>query len=181
MPVYSHITRPKPTLALRARSGFTMIEIMTVMTMVVFMTAMSFPKLKETRRAASMQSARAHVESYLAVSRSIAVRTGGRTYLIRKNNQLRVLADSANTQVTVVRPIDLGEISQVKLSSNGTTQADTIVYDPRGLAVNLSETRKFYITVADGQFGAGVKDSVCVSRFGLAYDRNCGSAVISKP
>jgi hypothetical protein len=94
----------------------------------------------------------------------------------RKNNQVRILADSAGTLVVVVRPINFKEVSDVTLSSNAPTDPDTIVYDARGLATSLPGARKFYITVANGRYGAGTVDSLCVTRFGLVLDRNCGAA-----
>ncbi len=161
---------------LRNRKGVTLIEIMTVVVMVIIVTAVSFPKLKETKRAAAMQSARTQVESYLAVARSVAIRNGVRAFLIRQDNSLRIMADSATGLVTVVRRIDLNQVSQVSLSSSGGGVADTIVYDNRGMAVNLAGTQIIYLTVAHGQYGAGMKDSICVTRLGLALDRNCGLA-----
>jgi Tfp pilus assembly protein FimT len=163
---------------LRNRKGVTLIEIMTVVVMAIIMTAIAFPRLKETRRASSMQSARAQVESYLAVARSVAIRNGVRSFLIRDGNTIRIMADSANgTIVTVVRRIQLDSVSNVTL---GATK-DTIVYDSRGLAVNLSASgERFYITAASG-LGAGTMDSICVTRLGLVLDRKCGLVVVYKP
>jgi Tfp pilus assembly protein PilE len=159
---------------LRNRKGVTLIEIMTVVALAVAMTAIAFPKLKETRRASSMQSARTQVESYLAVARSVAIRNGVRAFLVREGNTIRIMADSANgTIVTVVRPVELDSVSQVAL---GATK-DTIIYDSRGLAVNLNASgEKFYIT-SIAAYSAGVKDSICVTRLGLVLDRKCGLGV----
>ena len=163
---------------LRNRKGVTLIEIMTVVAMAIVMTAIAFPKLKETKRASSMQSARIQVESYLAVARSVAIRTGVRAVLVREGSTMKILADSANTLVLVVRPVQLDSVSQVVLSSAAGTTADTIIYDSRGIATNLGSTgQKFYITVGSGHYGAGTKDSVCVTRLGLVLDKKCGLAV----
>jgi type II secretory pathway pseudopilin PulG len=158
---------------LRNRKGITLIEIMTAVGLAILMTAIAFPKLKETRRAASMQSAKTQVESYLSVARSVAIRNGVRSFLIRDGNTMRIMADSANGLVVVVRPMHLDSVSNVLLSSGSGWTADTIVYDNRGIAVNLAATQKFYITSASG-FGAGTKNSICVTRLGLVLDRNCG-------
>ena len=159
---------------LRNRKGVTLTEIMAVVAMTILMTAFAFPKLKETRRAASMQSARTQVESYLTVARSIAIRNGVRAVLIREGNTIRIMADSGNTLVLVVRPVQLDSVSHVRLEAT----ADTIVYDNRGNAVNLDGSgEKFYIT---SMIDATSKDSVCVTRFGLVLDRRCGLAVAAK-
>jgi len=161
----------------RNRKGITLMEIMTVVVMAILMTAIAFPKLKETRRAASMQSARTQVESYLSIARSIAVRNGVRALLIREGNTMRIVADSLNgTFVTVVRPMRLDSLSNVLLTSSAVGTADTIIYDNRGIAVNLAAMRKYYITAASG-IGAGTKDSICVTRLGLSLDRKCGQVV----
>ena len=162
---------------LRNRKGVTLIEIMTVVVMTIIMTAIAFPALKNTRRASSMQSAKAQVESYLSVARSVAIRNGVRSFLIRNGNTITILADSANGHVVmVVRPVQLDSVSNVLLSNAAGTSADTIIYDSRGIAVNLAGTTKFYITAASG-YGAGTKDSICVTRLGLVLDKNCGLAV----
>ena len=158
---------------LRNRKGITLIEIMTAVGLAVIMTAVAFPKLKETRRAANMQSAKTQVESYLSVARSVAIRNGVRSFLIRDGNTMRIMADSANGLVVVVRPMALDTVSNVLLTSASGGTADTIIYDNRGMAVNLAATQKFYITTKSGA-GAGVKDSICVTRLGLVLDRNCG-------
>ena len=162
---------------LRNRKGVTLIEIMTAVGLAIIMTAVAFPKLKETRRAANMQSAKTQVESYLSVARSVAIRNGVRSFLIRDGNTMRILADSGTGLVVVVRPMALDTISNVLLSSASGGTADTIVYDNRGMAVNLAGTQKFYITTKSG-VGAGVKDSICVTRLGLVLDRNCGLVVM---
>ncbi len=162
---------------LRNRKGITLIEIMTAVGLAIIMTAIAFPKLKETRRAANMQSAKTQVQSYLSVARSVAIRNGVRSFLIRDGNTMRIMADSATGLVVVVRPMALDSISNVLLTSASGGTADTIVYDNRGLAVNLAGTQKFYITTKTG-VGAGVKDSICVTRLGLVLDRNCGLVVM---
>jgi Tfp pilus assembly protein FimT len=162
---------------LRNRKGVTLIEIMTAVGLAIVMTAIAFPKLKETRRAANMESAKTQVQSYLSVARSVAVRNGVRSFLIRDGNTMRILADSGTGLAVVVRPMHMDSISNVLLTSSSERAADTIVYDNRGMAVNLAGTQKFYITTRSG-VGAGVKDSICVTRLGLVLDRNCGLVVM---
>jgi Tfp pilus assembly protein FimT len=164
---------------LRNRKGVTIIEIMTVVGMVIIMTAVAFPKLKETRRAASMQSARTQVESYLAVARSVAIRNGVRSFLIREGNTIRIMADSSNGLVTVVAPFRLDEVSQILLSTSSGRAADTIIYDNRGIAVNLASSGKIYLTVDSTAYGAGIKDSICVTRLGLVMDKKCGLSAMA--
>jgi prepilin-type N-terminal cleavage/methylation domain-containing protein len=166
---------------LRNRKGVTLIEIMTVVVLVTIVMAVTFPAMKDTRRAASMQSARTQVESYLTVARSVAIRNGVRAFLIREGNTLRIMADSTNGLVTVVPPIQLDSLSHIVLSTLSGKDADTVIYDNRGLAVNLDGTQKIYLTVASGYYGEGMRDSICVTRLGLVLDRKCGLSVAYKP
>jgi prepilin-type N-terminal cleavage/methylation domain-containing protein len=164
----------------RDRKGVTLIEIMTVVVLTTIIMALVFAHMKDTRRAASMQSARTQVESYLSVARSVAIRNGIGAFLVRDGNTMRILADSASTAVLVVRPIQLDAVSNVTLGSSSGGSADTIVYDTRGFAINLDAAgHKFYLTVASG-YGAGTKDSICVTRLGVVQDRGCGASVASK-
>jgi Tfp pilus assembly protein FimT len=152
----------------RNRRAVTLIEIVAAVVLAIVATAIVLPKLGHTRRASQVQSARTQVESYLSAARSVAIRTGVRAVLIRQGNTIRVMADSATGLVTVVRPIRIDSVLQVSL---GATR-DTIIYDSRGLATNLASSgERFYITSA---VDPGVKDSICVTRLGLALDRKCG-------
>ncbi len=162
---------------LRNRRGVTLLEIMTVIVLAAIMMAVAFPQLKETRRASAMQSAKTQFESFAATARAIAVRTGSRTYLIRQNHSIRIEADSAGTIVTVLRKVNLNDVSSVHLGSTSGQSADTIMYDARGMATNLGATgTKFYFTSASG-YGAGTKDSICITRLGMVFDRSCGLVI----
>ena len=158
---------------LRNRKGVTLIEIMTVVFMATIMMAVAFPHLKDTRRAASMQSARVKVESYLALARAVAIRNGGRTRVVQNGNKLTIQADTGSGWFAVGQPLRFDDASNVKLDAT----VSEIVYDARGLATGLDAGgERFYLTPRSG-FGAGTKDSVCVTRLGLVLDRNCGLAV----
>ena len=153
----------------RNRKGVTLFEIMTVMVLAALVMAFAFPHMKDTRRAASMQSARTQVESYLSVARAVAIRNGGRTRLVQTGHKLEIQADTGTGWVTVVQPVKFNEVSNVHLDAT----VSTINYDSRGLATGLSATgEKFYLTAASG-YGAGTKDSICVTRFGALLNRSC--------
>jgi hypothetical protein len=158
---------------LRNHKGVTLMEITTVLTLMAAMMMVGLPKMRETRRSASMSSARTKVESYLTVARSVAIRSGVRSVLIRQGNTLKIMADSANGLVVVVQPIQLDTAAGIKLE----VTRDTLIYDARGLAMNLSTAgEKFYITASN--YGAAAKDSICVTRLGLILDRKCGLVAI---
>jgi prepilin-type N-terminal cleavage/methylation domain-containing protein len=157
---------------LRNRKGVTLLEVMTVVTMGAIMMVFALPKMQSSRTAASMSSARTQVESYLAVARAIAVRNGGKTQLVRYGNTLMIRADTGTGWVTMGKPVELDATANVTLDAT----ASTISFDSRGLATGLNAAgEKFYFTVASG-YGAGAKDSICVTRFGALLDKKCGAA-----
>jgi Tfp pilus assembly protein FimT len=153
------------------RTGVTLLEIMTVLTLAAIMMAMAFPRLSESRRTAQLAAARGQVETYLSVARSIAVRNGGKTQLVRNGNKLTIESDTGTGWVTMVKPLKLGDAD---VGLNSTT--NVIAFDARGLATGLSATgEKFYLKIASG-YGSNLQDSICVTRLGGVLDRSCGSA-----
>jgi prepilin-type N-terminal cleavage/methylation domain-containing protein len=157
---------------LRNRKGVTLFEVMTVLGLAAILLAMAVPQMSNSRRAAHMASARTQVEAYLGTARAIAIRNGGKTQLVRSGNTLTIEADTGAGYVTMLKPLKVGAGTDVGLNVTATT----IAFDARGLATGLNATgEKFYLTVSSG-YGAGLKDSVCISRLGALLDRNCGSA-----
>jgi len=154
---------------LRNRKGVTLFELMTVVVIAGVMMLVALPRMSESRKSAGMSSARTQVESYLATARAVAIRNGGKTQLVRYGNTLMIQADTGTGWVTVVRPVELGA-KNISI----TPSVNAMAFDARGLATGLNATgEKFYIQIASG-YGAGTKDSVCITRFGAVLDRKCG-------
>jgi prepilin-type N-terminal cleavage/methylation domain-containing protein len=159
---------------LRNRKGVTLFEIMTVMVITAIVMVVAVPRVGSSRHAAAMAAARTQVESYLATTRAIATRNGGRTQLVRSGNTLTIQADTGTGYVTMVKPMQIDASSNITL---GGTATAPIAFDARGIASGLNASgEKFYLTVSSG-YGAGMKDSVCITRFGAVLDRNCGATV----
>jgi prepilin-type N-terminal cleavage/methylation domain-containing protein len=157
---------------MRNRNGFTLFEIMTVIVLLGIMAALAIPRMSVSKRAASMQSARVQVESYISAARAIAIRNGGRTQLVQTGNTMYVVADTGTGWITVVKPTRFNQSSNVVVSAT----VGSILFDARGLATGLDAAgEKFYIT-GESVYGTTVKDSVCITRFGAPLDRSCGAA-----
>ena len=155
---------------LRSQKGVTLFEVMTVMVLGAILLAMAVPKVRESRRAAMMASARVQAESYVTTARAIAIRNGGKTQLVRSDNTMMIQADTGTGWITVVPavPFDGGKIS-IKPSVN------TIAFDARGLAVGLGAAgEKIYVKDESGS--SEKKDSVCITRLGALLGQGCGSA-----
>ena len=157
---------------MRRRNGFTLFEIMTVVVMLAIMVALTLPRMSVAKRSASMQSARAQVESYISAARAFAIRNGGRTQLVQVGNTMYVQADTGTGWIVVVKPTRFNQTANVTLT--GTVAS--ILFDARGLATGLNAAgEKFYLT-GESVYGTTVKDSVCITRFGAPLDRRCGAA-----
>jgi prepilin-type N-terminal cleavage/methylation domain-containing protein len=157
---------------MRNRRGFTLFEIMMVIVLLAIATALAIPRMSVSKRAASMQSARAQVESYISGARAIAIRNGGRTQLVQTGNTMYVLADTGTGWMTVMKPTRFNQSANVTVSAT----VGSIFFDARGLATGLSVSgEKFYIT-GQSVYGTTARDSICITRFGAPLDRNCGAA-----
>ncbi len=157
---------------MRNRKGFTLFEIMMVIVLLAIITAVAVPRMSVSKRAASMQSARVQVESYISAARAIAIRNGGRTQLVQAGNTISVLADTGTGWIIVVKPTKFNQSSDVTVSAT----VGSILFDARGLATGLNTAgEKFYIT-GESVYGTTARDSVCITRFGAPLDRSCGAA-----
>jgi prepilin-type N-terminal cleavage/methylation domain-containing protein len=157
---------------MRNRNGFTLFEIMTVVVMLAIMVAIALPRMSVAKRAASMESARAQVESYISAARAIAIRNGGRTQLVQTGNTMYVQADTGTGWITVVKATRFNQSTNVAVSAT----VGSILFDARGLATGLNAAgEKFYIT-GQSVYGTTVRDSICITRFGAPLDRRCGVA-----
>jgi prepilin-type N-terminal cleavage/methylation domain-containing protein len=166
---------------LRNRKGVTLLEIMTVVVMGAVVMAITVPSMKNAGRASSMSSAKSRVESSLAMARSVAIRNGVRSLLVRDGNSIKILADSVNSTGVVANEIVMVvptiRFEGFALSSSSGETVDTLVYDSRGLATNLDASGiKFILTQTSG-YGEGSSETVCITRLGLVLDRNCGLAM----
>ena len=147
------------------RSGFTLVELLIVMTIMGIMGMYAYPKLRGTTTSWSTRSARQQVTSMLIVARAAAVQNGAEARFIRSGNVVRVSVDSSGTQVTLASR-DLYREHGVTLTTGGTAR-DTVRFDPRGVAIGLTGAPIFKFT------NATVKDSICVTKLGKVARTGC--------
>ena len=154
---------PEESAMSRARHGYTLIEMMTVLVIIGTIMMLTAPRLGRMRERSAMRSARTQTVSYIARARAIALQRGREARFVRNGNQISVTVDSSGTQVTVARPLDLQATFGVSL---GATR-DEIAYDPRGFAFGNAAVEKVRLT-------RGVlRDSVCVTKLGKAVYQGC--------
>jgi len=147
------------------RKGFSLIELLIVMTLMGIMGMYAYPKLRGTTTSWSTRSARQQVTSMLIVARAAAVQNGSEARFIRSGNVVRVAVDSSGTYVTLASR-DLYREHGVTFTTSGAAR-DTIRFDPRGVAIGLTGAAIFKFT------NATVKDSICVSKLGKVARTGC--------
>ena len=148
------------------RTGFTLVELLIVMTIMGIMGMYAYPKLRSATTSYSTRNARQQVTSMIIVARAAAVQNGSEARFIRSGNVARVVVDSSGTFVTLASR-DLNREHGVTFTTSGTAR-DTIRFDPRGVAIGLTGAAIFKFT------NSTVKDSICVSKLGKVARTGCG-------
>lgn len=149
---------------LRSRSGYTIVEMVVVLIIFGVVTALSIPRLHAAQSSASLRSARTQTAIYLAQAHALAIQRGREARFVRTGNVVTVTVDSSGTQVVYGQPHDLSEEHGVSIP---TTTQDTIAFDARGFATNVTSTAKVVLT------RDGMRDSVCVVKVGKIINRGC--------
>jgi prepilin-type N-terminal cleavage/methylation domain-containing protein len=149
---------------LRNRSGYTLVEMVVVLIIFGVVTALSIPRLHGAQSSAGLRSARTVTAIYLAQAHALAVQRGRQARFVRSGNVVSVTVDSSGTQVVYGRPHDLSREDGVSIP---TTTQDTIMFDARGFATNITTTAKVVLT------RDGLRDSVCVAKIGKIITRGC--------
>jgi prepilin-type N-terminal cleavage/methylation domain-containing protein len=139
-----------------ARRGFTLIELMIVVSIMGTALLFAYPSLRRAAEAGGARSARQSTLAYLTFARATAKQHGATTRFIRSGNSIRVIVDSAGTAVVVARSRDLGWVDGVSV----TATRDTITFGPRGYAEGLTGPVVLRFT------RGAASDSLCVMRAG---------------
>lgn len=143
--------------------GYTLIETLVVIALLGILAAVAFPRLARSSDSMSVRTSKQRVASYLAVTRSAAIQRGRMARFVITGNTIKVLVDSAATQATFAKVIDLGADQRVSISAT----RDTIPFDPRGLASGFSGTARIVVS------RAAARDSVCVIGKGRISTSGC--------
>lgn len=149
-----------------SRSGFTLVELLIVITLMGIMGTFAYPRLRGSTSSWSVRSARQQTMEMLVVARSAAVQNGADARFIRSGNVVRVIVDSSGTFVTLASR-DLNKEHGVTVTVGGAAPRDTVRYDARGLAIGLTGAETITFTKAT------VTDSICVSKLGKVARMGC--------
>ena len=150
----------------RNRTGFTLVELIIVITIMGMMGMFAYPKLRGSTASWSVRAARQKTTEMLVVARSAAVQNGSEARFIRSGNLVRVVVDSSGTFVTLISR-DLYNDNGVTVAVGGSAPRDTVRFDPRGLAIGLTGSATIKFT------NSTVTESVCVSKLGKVARTGC--------
>jgi len=125
-----------------SESGFSLMEILTVIIMIGIMSALAIPRFGNALAKQSVRGARNSIISKHAQAQASAISRGRRTAFAIKGGRLAVLSPNPVTGTVdyVGRTVDtVTSRFGVTLTFNPTTR-DTLVFDARGLGVETSST-----------------------------------------
>ena len=147
----------------RSRSGFTMLEMLTVMMIMGIVLAFGIPKFNSLRNSGRVGSAKVQMGTSLTTARAAAIQNGRPSRWTVVGNTITVQAqNAAGNWVNVGTPVDYYTQYNVSLSAS----PSTIEFDGRGLASGLTGTAKLYVR--------GITtDSICVTILGVVLRNGC--------
>jgi len=147
---------------MRQRHGFTLIEVLMVITIVGILLTILVPRYGAISGAMSVHSAKQELGSILAQGRAAAIQTDQTVLVVRSGNVVSLIGVSA-TGSTILSQADLRSQFGVDVSAS----RDTVTYDSRGMVVGNSATLKFVVN------NGTTRDSVCLMALGKVTRTGC--------
>lgn len=156
------LTTSKRTLATTGqtnRAGFTLTELLIVISMISIMLSIAGPKITQTFVEANVRSASVDVNAHVAIARQAAIRRARGAVFKMSDDRTKAWVDVDRPGTT---PEILGDTLRIydKYSVTTTATIDTIRYDARGFA-SLDAEQTFAVTKGS------VTKSVCVTAAGF--------------
>jgi|GEM_PF-2890724 prepilin-type N-terminal cleavage/methylation domain-containing protein len=147
---------------MQQRRGFTLIEVLMVITIVGILLGVVVPRYGAISGAMSVHSAKQELGSMLAQGRATAIRTDQTVLVVRTGNVISLIGVNS-TGSTILSQQDLGSQFRVTVSAS----RDTVTYDSRGMVTGNSSTLKFVVT------NGSTRDSVCLMALGKVTRTGC--------
>ena len=147
---------------MRQHRGFTLVEILVVITIVGILLSVVVPRYGSVAAAMRVHSAKQEMSSMLTQARATAIQTDRTVQVIRSNNLVTLVSVNGAIRTTISQQ-DLGTQFGITLSST----KDTVGYDSRGMVAGNSVTLKFVVT------NGVTRDSVCLMALGTISRTGC--------
>ncbi|MES2524181.1 MAG: type II secretion system protein [Gemmatimonadota bacterium] len=152
-----------------ARSGFTMIEALMVITVLGIVYLMVIPRISEIKSTSSLRAARQELTSAFAAARAAALQKGKNSTLTLTSGTATVSVFSGlnSTNITVLGPIGFGKELGTSLAAVGGSPL-TVSFDARGLVTPVPAGVYKYRLVNGAK-----SDTVCISAAGVILSKTC--------
>jgi prepilin-type N-terminal cleavage/methylation domain-containing protein len=161
-----------PKAARRPRSGFSLLELLIVVSMVGLLALFGIPKFRVVRDQNNVSGARARVEAAIATAKAAAIHKGRLSRFEVTGNGIAVwtMDPTSGAWQSTLKWMDLGSVFpgvQIQVGGPGIAQ---LYYEPRGLTWSGSKPPS---TLVFRLVGQARRDSVCVTRQGQILPRGC--------
>ena len=147
----------------RRRRGFSLAELLVVISLMSIRLAIAGPRLGQTMLQANVRSASVELTARLALARQVAIRRGTGAVLKVSGNKAWVDVDQNGAPVILRDTLFLADKYGVALTYSG---ADTVRYDARGYAT-LTADQTFSVSKSS------ITKTVCVTAAGLLLSGGC--------
>ena len=153
----------------RSRRGYTLTEMLIVVSVVGLLTLFSLPKFRGLVERNKLTAAREELAAAIATARAAAVQKGRTATLFLSGNQMwvTVVTNNAGSTTTIVPVKSFGTLYNVSVSPKDPALT-SVTFDMRGFATpRLSQTGVFRMVRGTK------KDSLCITTAGQLMPRGC--------
>ena len=147
---------------MQRRCGFTLVEVLMVITIVGILLGVVVPRYGKISGAMQVHSAKQEVATLLSQGRATAIQIDQTVNVVRSANSISLIAVSGSGSMLISQQ-DLGSQFGVTLSAT----RDTVAYDSRGMVTGNTTTLKYVVTNGD------TRDSVCLMALGKVTRTGC--------
>lgn len=151
------------------RLGYTLAEVLIVISIVGIIMAIAVPRLGYLKDQAQLTGAVTRFTRGVMTARQAAIQRGKTSYFRHSNNRFWVIVDTTGSltdSVVITEPYDLATEYGVSVTAPG--GVTSIQYDPRGVATQPNKQ----IFAFKHQVSNNV-DSLCISRLGNTIRTRC--------